>query len=211
MYYCKSSRTFTIFVRGFKAVANIFQFYLITKQYIIQNSENMDFKQYIREIPDFPKAGISYKDITPIFLEPQIIELCVEAICDNIPNREKVNKVVGIESRGFLLSTLIAQKLNAGMVMIRKPGKLPYKTYKKAYKLEYGEDAIEMHIDSIKEGDHVIIHDDVLATGGTAKAANELVKMSGGIVVQNNFLIELGNLNGRNILNEENVFSLIRY
>jgi adenine phosphoribosyltransferase len=171
----------------------------------------MDFKRYIREIPDFPKPGISYKDITPLFLEPQIVNLCVEAICDNIPNQKQINKVVGIESRGFLLSTLIAQKLNAGLVLVRKPGKLPYKTHKKSYQLEYGEDAIEMHIDAINSGDQVLIHDDVLATGGTARAANELVKACGGIVVQNNFLIELGALNGRQLLTEEDVFSLMMY
>lgn len=171
----------------------------------------MDFKQYIREIPDFPKPGISYKDITPLFLEPQIVSLCVEAICDNIPNQKQIHKVVGIESRGFLLSTLIAQKLNAGVVLIRKPGKLPYKTHKRSYKLEYGEDTIEMHIDAIKKGDNVLIHDDVLATGGTAKAANELVKISGGNVIQNNFLIELGALKGRQLLSEEDVFSLMMY
>ncbi len=171
----------------------------------------MDFKQYIREIPDFPKPGISYKDITPLFLEPQIVSLCVEAICDNIPNQKQIHKVVGIESRGFLLSTLIAQKLNAGVVLIRKPGKLPYKTHKRSYKLEYGEDTIEMHIDAINKGDNVLIHDDVLATGGTAKAANELVKISGGNVIQNNFLIELGALKGRQLLSEEDVFSLMKY
>jgi adenine phosphoribosyltransferase len=171
----------------------------------------MDFKQYIREIPDFPKPGISYKDITPLFLEPQIVNLCVEAICDNIPNQKKIHKVVGIESRGFLLSTLIAQKLNAGVVLVRKPGKLPYKTHKKSYKLEYGEDAIEMHIDAIKKGDNVLIHDDVLATGGTARAANELVKASGGTIIQNNFLIELEALKGRELLFEEDVFSLMLY
>lgn len=171
----------------------------------------MDFKQYIREIPDFPKPGISYKDITPLFLEPQIVNLCVEAICDNIPQDKQIHKVVGIESRGFLLSTLIAQKLNAGLVLVRKPGKLPYKTHKKAYKLEYGEDAVEMHVDAIKEGENVLIHDDVLATGGTAKAANDLVKICGGIVIQNNFLIELAALSGRKQLPKHNIFSLMTY
>jgi adenine phosphoribosyltransferase len=171
----------------------------------------MDFKQYIREIPDFPKPGISYKDITPLFLEPQIVNLCAEAICDNIPNHKQIHKVVGIESRGFLLSTLIAQKLNAGLVLIRKPGKLPYKTHKKNYSLEYGKDSVEVHVDAINDGEHVLIHDDVLATGGTAKAANELVKTCGGIVIQNNFLIELEDLNGRNQLKNENIFSLMLY
>jgi len=171
----------------------------------------MDFKHYIREIPDFPKPGISYKDITPLFLQPQIVNLCVEAICDNIQNKDHIHKVVGIESRGFLLSTLIAQKLNAGVVLVRKPGKLPYKTYKKSYKLEYGEDAIEMHVDAIQKGENVIIHDDVLATGGTAKAANELVEHCGGNVLQNNFLIELEALKGRKLLPTTDIFSLMTY
>jgi adenine phosphoribosyltransferase len=178
---------------------------------LLKTTKIMDFKQYIREIPDFPKPGISYKDITPLFLEPQIVNLCVEAICDNIPNQKPIHKVIGIESRGFLLSTLIAQKLNAGVVLVRKPGKLPYKTHKKNYSLEYGEDSIEMHIDSIQKGENVLIHDDVLATGGTAKAANELVKLSGGIVIQNNFLIELQALNGRKQFLDEDVFSLMMY
>lgn len=171
----------------------------------------MDFKQYIREIPNFPKSGVSYKDITPLLLEPQIVNLCVEAICDNIPHQKQIHKVVGIESRGFLLSTLIAQKLNAGVVLVRKPGKLPYKTHKKSYSLEYGEDSVEMHIDAVKEGENVLIHDDVLATGGTAKATNELVKICGGIVVQNNFLIELEALKGRHQLLNQDVYSLMMY
>lgn len=171
----------------------------------------MDFKQYIREIEDFPKPGISYKDITPLFLEPQIVNLCVEAICDNLPTQKPIHKVVGIESRGFLLSNLIAQKLNAGLVLVRKPGKLPFKTHKRFYDLEYGQDSIEIHIDGINPGEHVLIHDDVLATGGTAWAANQLVKLSGGIVVQNNFLIELIDLKGRDKLYGEDIFSLIQY
>ncbi|WP_445159339.1 adenine phosphoribosyltransferase [Mesohalobacter salilacus] len=171
----------------------------------------LNFKDYIREIADFPKPGISYKDITPLLLEPKIVSLCVEAICDNLPHQKQIHKVVGIESRGFLLSTLIAQKLNAGVVLVRKPGKLPYKTHKKSYSLEYGEDSIEMHVDAIRKGENVLIHDDVLATGGTAKATNDLVEMSGGIVIQNNFLIELEALKGRHQLLNQDIFSLITY
>ncbi|MBS3738336.1 adenine phosphoribosyltransferase [Mesohalobacter halotolerans] len=171
----------------------------------------MDFKQYIREVPNFPKPGVSYKDITPLLLEPRIVNLCVEAICDNIPPQKQIHKVVGIESRGFLLSTLIAQKLNAGVVLVRKPGKLPYKTHTKSYSLEYGEDAIEMHVDAVKKGENVLIHDDVLATGGTAKATNELVEMCGGLVVQNNFLIELESLQGRGQLLNQEIYSLMMY
>ena len=171
----------------------------------------LDFKKYIREIPDFPKQGISYKDITPLFLQPQIVNLCVEAIVDSLPKQTNIHKVVGIESRGFLLATLLAQKLNAGLVLVRKPGKLPHITHKQSYDLEYGQDSVEIHTDDIKQGENVLIHDDVLATGGTARATNELVKRCGGHIIQNNFLIELKDLKGREQLKDVDVFSLISY
>ncbi|WP_371815935.1 adenine phosphoribosyltransferase [Flavobacterium sp. CS20] len=138
-----------------------------------------DFKQYIREIENFPKPGINYKDITPLFLRPQIVNLCIESFIYNLPKNIKIHKVVGIESRGFLLSTLLAQRLDAGLVLIRKPGKLPYKTHQESYELEYGKDSLEMHIDAVSKGENVIVHDDVLATGGTAFVANRLVQKSG--------------------------------
>ena len=171
----------------------------------------LDFKQYIREIPDFPKPGINYKDITPLLLEPQIVKLSVEAILDNLPKNITIHKVVGIESRGFLLSSIIAQKLNAGLVLVRKPGKLPHKTHKQSYDLEYGKDTIEIHMDDIKAGENVIVHDDVLATGGTARATNELIAMCGGNLIQNNFIIELKDLKGREKLRDVDVFSLMTY
>lgn len=171
----------------------------------------LDFKQYIREIPDFPKPGISYKDITPLFLEPQVVNLCIEVILDNLPSGVAIHKVVGIESRGFLLSSILAQKLNAGLVLVRKPGKLPYKTHKKSYDLEYGKDNLEIHTDAIKSGDNVLVHDDVLATGGTAKATNELVSHCGGHIIQNNFLIEMEELKGRDQLNGIDIFSLMKF
>ena len=171
----------------------------------------LDFKRYIREIPNYPKQGVSYKDITPLLLEPQIVNLCVDAMLDNIPRGMAIHKVVGIESRGFLLSSILAQRLNAGLVLVRKAGKLPYKTIKKEYSLEYGTDAIEMHVDSIHPNENIIIHDDVLATGGTAKATNDLVKESGGNIIQHNFLIELEALKGRQLLDNEDIFSLIFY
>lgn len=171
----------------------------------------LDFKQYIREIPDFPKPGITYKDITPFLLEPQIVNLSIEIILDQLPRNVVIHKIVGIESRGFLLSSILAQKLNAGLVLVRKPGKLPYKTHKRSYDLEYGQDIVEIHTDAIKEGDNVLIHDDVLATGGTAKATNELVHHCGGRIIQNNFLIELESLKGREQLKGVDLFSLIKY
>lgn len=171
----------------------------------------LNFKQYIREIPDFPKPGISYKDITPLLLEPQIVKLSVEAILDNLPKDISIHKVVGIESRGFLLSSILAQKLNAGLVLVRKPGKLPHKTHKQSYDLEYGKDTIEIHMDDIKAGENVIVHDDVLATGGTASATNELIKQCGGNLIQNNFIIELKNLRGREKLRDIDIFSLMTY
>ncbi len=171
----------------------------------------LDFKQYIREIPDFPKQGVSYKDITPLFLKPEVVNLCVDAMIDSLPKNIKIHKVVGIESRGFLLSILLSQRLNAGLVLVRKPGKLPHKTHKQSYDLEYGSDSVEIHIDSINENENIIIHDDVLATGGTAKATNELVKRCGGRIIQNNFLIELEDLKGRDELDGQDIFSLITY
>lgn len=171
----------------------------------------LDIKRYIREIPDYPKKGISYKDITPLLLEPHIVNHCIDIMLDHIPKDITIHKVVGIESRGFLLSSIIAQKLNAGLVLVRKAGKLPYKTLKKEYELEYGTDIIEMHVDSINQNENIIIHDDVLATGGTAKAANELVKACGANVIQHNFLIELEFLHGRKLLEPDDVFSVLFY
>ena len=171
----------------------------------------LDFKRYIREIPDFPQKGISFKDITPLLLEPHIVKLCIDIMVDNIPKGIAVQKVVGIESRGFILASLLAQELNAGLVLVRKSGKLPYTTFRKHYELEYGDDAIEMHTDSILPNENVIIHDDVLATGGTAKATSELVIESGGNIVQHNFLIELESLKGRKLLPNNDIFSLLTY
>ncbi|NCT16661.1 MAG: adenine phosphoribosyltransferase, partial [Flavobacteriia bacterium] len=123
----------------------------------------------------------------------------------------KIDKVVGIESRGFFFATLLAQKLQAGFVPIRKPGKLPYQTIKKSYALEYGSDHIEMHLDAIKKGDKVLLHDDVLATGGTAKAACELIEDLGGIIVQCNFLMQLNFLNGKEKIAGYDVKSVLNY
>ncbi|RKS45050.1 adenine phosphoribosyltransferase [Gillisia mitskevichiae] len=169
-----------------------------------------DLSKYIREIPDFPKVGIQYKDITPLLQSPEAIKEAVAQFLKLIGN-EKIDKVVGIESRGFLFGMLLAEKLNAGFVPIRKPGKLPAETYSEVYELEYGKDTLEIHCDAIKKGERIILHDDVLATGGTARTACNLVKKMGAEIVQCNFLIELEFLNGRNKLRSYPVESLLKY
>ena len=169
-----------------------------------------ELEQYIREITDFPKHGIIFKDITPLLANPQASKLCLEKLMEMV-GHEKIDKVVAIESRGFFYGTLLAQKLNAGFVPIRKPGKLPFKTITEPYELEYGLNSLEMHEDSIIKGERVLLHDDVLATGGTARAACKMIESLGGEIVQCNFLIELKFLNGIQKLKNQNVKSLLKY
>lgn len=169
-----------------------------------------EIEKYIREVADFPKSGIHFKDITPLLANPQASKLCLEKLIEMIGS-EKIDKVVGIESRGFFFGTLLAQELNAGFVPIRKPGKLPYKTIMETYELEYGLDSLEMHEDAIKKGERVLLHDDVLATGGTARAACKMIESLGGEIVQCNFLLELKFLNGIQKLKSQNVMSLLKY
>lgn len=170
----------------------------------------MQLENYIRTINDFPKPGIVFKDITPLLNSPEANSACLEQLLEMLGDR-KIDKVVGIESRGFFFATLLAQKLNAGFVPIRKPGKLPHTTIKRSYALEYGDDHIEMHIDAIEKGDLVLLHDDVLATGGTAKAACELIEHLGGHIVQCNFLMELEFLNGRDKISRHDVQSVLKF
>lgn len=170
----------------------------------------LNLENYIRTIPDFPKPGIQFKDLTPLLANPEAVSTCLNQLLESLKH-EKIDKVVGIESRGFFFGTLLAQKLNAGFVPIRKAGKLPYHTKKATYSLEYGNDVIEIHEDAIKPNETVLLHDDVLATGGTAKAATELIEQLGGKLVQCNFLMELGFLNGRTQLKDYNVKSLFTY
>ncbi|MGO3812436.1 adenine phosphoribosyltransferase [Mesonia sp.] len=169
----------------------------------------MNIKSLIRNVPDFPKEGISYKDITPLLLNPEAMEFCVQKWIEQL--HTPIDKVVGIESRGFFFATLLAKKLNAGFVPIRKSGKLPYNVLQESYALEYGKDQLEIHTDAIHSRERVLIHDDVLATGGTAKAACNLVERLGGEIVQCNFLIELSFLEGRNQLPGRKIMSLIKY
>lgn len=182
-------------------------YYLIAEQ----KKQIMNLKNYIRSINDFPKKGIVYRDITPLLLSAEARAYCVSQFLKKLPPVPAVDKVVGVESRGFFFSTLLADQLNAGLVMVRKSGKLPYKTFAASYDLEYGKDNLEIHQDAVREGENVLIHDDVLATGGTALAAANLVKRLGGNIVQFNFLLELQSLKGRNKLNDYTVESLLTY
>lgn len=150
----------------------------------------------IRTIPDFPKAGIQFKDITPLLKNPVALRLTSEMLVQPFFN-ENVDVVVGMESRGFLFGASMAADLLAGFVPVRKPNKLPFDKISAEYELEYGTDKVEMHSDAIKPGERVVIHDDLIATGGTAAAATQLVEKLGGVVVGYSFIIELGFLNGR--------------
>lgn len=170
----------------------------------------MNLSEYIRNIEDFPKVGVHFKDITPLLASNEAVTFCLEKLIEMVEGKN-IDKVVGIESRGFFFGTLLADKLNAGFVPIRKPGKLPYKTLKEPYQLEYGLDALEIHEDSIKKGERVLLHDDVLATGGTARAACNLIERLGGEIVQCNFLIEIEFLKGNQKLKNYDTKSLLKY
>lgn len=169
-----------------------------------------ELKQYIRSIKDFPKPGIMFRDITTLLKEPEGIRLTLKQLYESVKD-SKIDKVVGIESRGFIFGGMLAEKLNCGFVPVRKPNKLPAPKISETYYLEYGEDKIEIHKDAIKSGDRVLMHDDLLATGGTMEAACKLIEKLGGSVVQISFLIELSFLDGRNKLSKYDVNSLIVY
>ncbi len=169
-----------------------------------------ELKTYIRSIKDFPVKGIMFRDITTLLKEPKAISKTIKALL-TFTNGIKIDKVVGIESRGFIFGSLLAQKLDVGFILARKPGKLPAETESETYQLEYGEDKIEIHKDAINKGDKVLLHDDLLATGGTAAAAAKLINKLGGEVVQVSFVIELTFLNGREKLKSYPVKSIITY
>jgi adenine phosphoribosyltransferase len=170
----------------------------------------MDLKQHIRHVPDFPKAGILFYDITTLLRDPEGFRITVETL--SMPYEDQgIDAVVGIESRGFILGAAVAQRIGAGFIPIRKPGKLPAKALKATYDLEYGKDALEIHEDAVERGQRVLIVDDVLATGGTASAASDLVRQLGGELHGMAFLIELLFLNGRAKIANEKVFSLLQY
>jgi len=164
----------------------------------------------VRDIKDFPKPGIVFKDITPVLRNPEAMSEVIEALCEAFSG-EKIDAVAAIEARGFIFGACIAQKLGVGFIPIRKKGKLPYKTYTCTYELEYGTDSVEMHCDAVKEGESVLLIDDLLATGGTMAAAAKLVEQAGGKVAGIGFFIELTFLNGREKLKNYNVVSLVQY
>ena len=169
-----------------------------------------DLKSYIRSVKDFPKKGIMFRDITTILKEPEALKMTAQMLF-NLAENLDVNKVVGIESRGFIFGSILAERLDVGFVPVRKPGKLPAETVKETYLLEYGEDTIEIHKDAIKPGDKILLHDDLLATGGTAEAACKLIERLGGRILQVSFIVELSFLNGRERLKKYNVQSLVPY
>ncbi len=169
-----------------------------------------ELKKYIRSIKDFPVKGIMFRDITTLLKDPGAVNKTLKALL-TLADGIKIDKVVGIESRGFIFGPLLAQKLDVGFILARKPGKLPAETKSETYQLEYGEDKIEIHKDAISKRDKVLIHDDLLATGGTAEAVIKLIEKLGGEVVQLCFIIELTFLNGRDKFKGYNVKSLITY
>jgi adenine phosphoribosyltransferase len=167
-------------------------------------------KAKIRHVPDFPKPGILFYDITTLLRDPDGLRGVIDALSDPFEDKG-IDLVVGMESRGFILGGAVADRLGAGFVPVRKPGKLPATTVKERYALEYGTDSLEVHEDAVTAGQNVLIVDDVIATGGTAKATAALVRRLGGTVHALAFLIELEFLNGRNQLVGENVFSVLQY
>ena len=165
-------------------------------------------KEAIRDIPDFPTKGIIFKDITPILRDPQLFTMAVDAIANRHINSD-VSKIAIIDARGFIFGAAIAYKLGIGLVPIRKVGKLPYKTFEQQYELEYGTATLCVHVDAFEKGEKVVLVDDLLATGGTAKASADLIDRAGGALHEIDFLIELGFLNGGKILANYPVFSLL--
>jgi adenine phosphoribosyltransferase len=169
-----------------------------------------DLRELIREIPDFPKPGIGFKDITPLLAEPDALAAAVHALAEPLRSLQ-VDCVIAAEARGFLLGPALALELGAGFVLARKPGKLPYETISAEYELEYGSNQLELHIDALAGGKRVLVHDDLLATGGTAVALCDLVEQLGGEVVACSFLVELGFLSGRERLAPRATHALLSF
>ena len=176
---------------------------------LVSQHEDDEFKKYIRDIKDWPKPGVTFRDITPLLRKGNILKKAIDKMAYRFQN-EEIALVVSMEARGFILGAALANELECGFVPVRKEGKLPYERLTMNYTLEYGLGTLEMHVDAIDEGQRVLIVDDVLATGGTAKAAADLVKASRGKLICAAFLIELTELGGRKLLDCP-VYSLIRY
>ena len=169
-----------------------------------------DLKKAIRDIPDFPKKGIVFKDITPLLQNPVLFKKAVDELCEHFKDKN-IDAVVSIESRGFILGAVMAYKLGASFIPVRKKGKLPHQTYSTNYELEYGQDSLEIHQDAISKEARVLIIDDLLATGGTLGAVIDLVKKTGAQIVGIGFLIELTFLKGREKNKDWDIFTLIKY
>lgn len=175
-----------------------------------EEAAHLDFKSHVRTIEDFPKPGISFKDITTLLKDKDAFHAAIEAIARHFEGKQ-IDVVTGPEARGYIFASALAYRLGAGFVPVRKPGKLPYKTKRMTYALEYGEDALEVHEDAFHAGQRVLVVDDLLATGGTIRATIDLVESFGADVTGVGFLIELTFLNGRNRLEGHDVISLIQY
>jgi adenine phosphoribosyltransferase len=169
-----------------------------------------NLRSRIRSVPDFPKEGIVFRDITTLLKDADSFREAVRTFVDHYRD-QGIQKVVAIESRGFILGAVLAHQLRAGFVPVRKPGKLPWRTLHQEYLLEYGSDAVEIHEDALSPGERVLVHDDLLATGGTAAATSELVQRLGGTIAGFSFLIELAFLKGREKLKGYDVFSILRF
>lgn len=167
-------------------------------------------KQHIREVPDFPKPGISFKDITTLLSNPEAFAACIDAFAERYAP-QNITKVVGVESRGFLFAAPLAYKLGVGLVPVRKKGKLPAECVQQEYELEYGMDIVEMHRDAIQPGDRVLVLDDVIATGGTLVAACRLTEMLGGEIIEAAAVLELLFLDGRQKLENRPLYSMVQY
>ena len=167
-------------------------------------------RRRIRDVADFPKKGIVFKDITPVLANPEAFKQIVDALAERYRSR-KIDKVVAIESRGFLFGAPLAYALGAGLVIVRKPGKLPWKSVREEYSLEYGKDSLEMHVDAVSPGQRVLVMDDLLATGGTAAATGRLVEKQGAVVAEYAFVVELDFLAGRKKLGADKVHALLHY
>ncbi len=170
----------------------------------------MDIKEKIRTIPDFPVNGIMFRDITTLLQDKDAFRHVCDKLYDRYKNKN-IDVVVGIESRGFIFGSVLAYKLNIGFVPVRKPGKLPAKTIKQEYELEYGKDAVEIHEDAINKGDNVLVIDDLIATGGTCSATCKLVEKLGGKIEEVAFIIELPDLKGRDKLKDYKIFSMVEF
>jgi adenine phosphoribosyltransferase len=164
----------------------------------------------VRDVPDFPKKGIVFKDITPLLSDPTLFRVSIDLFLERCRGKE-IDKIVGIDARGFLFGSAVAYELGVGFVPIRKRGKLPYKTEIAKYSLEYGEAEMEMHVDAVTAGEQIVLVDDLLATGGTSAAAAALIRKAGGRLLEAQFLIELEFLNGRKQLEPTPVISFLKY